>query len=354
MAGSTGRPLRFPLCSQRTRGPRGAGSTALLFLVVLLAGCAQEREHTGSSVELPLPDFVIPGAIAVLPVVEPADRARLSLGRDLYNDARLSADDSVSCASCHDLDRGGADPGNAVSVGAFGRPGRVNAPTVFNAVYNFAQFWDGRAVSLEEQIAMSMADPVEMDLTAADVVDKLGGDRALVARFRRVYREGLTEHNLVDAIAYYVRALVTPNSPFDRYLQGERSAVGQDVIDGYATFQRLGCISCHQGRNVGGNMFQRMGAMIDFFDDEDHLSDADLGRYNVTGRERDRFVFKVPGLRNVADTPPYFHDGSADTLEDAVQIMVQHQLARPATTDEVASIIAFLGSLSGELDESLR
>jgi cytochrome c peroxidase len=336
-------------------GIRRFGSLFLVCLVsVMVVACGPAGDRPVAAVELPLPDFVVPGPVAALPPAQPADPVRIALGRSLYHEVRLSADGSVSCASCHDLEQGGADPARAVSVGVYGREGRINTPTVFNATFNFAQFWDGRAQTLEEQIALSLADPLEMDQSAAQAARKLSDDADLNAAFRRVYRDGLTADNIVDALAYYVRALTTPDAPFDRYLRGDVSAVSADVIEGYGLFQTLGCVSCHHGRNVGGNLFQRMGVMADYFESGTERSDADLGRYNVTGRERDRHVFKVPGLRNVAERPPYFHDGSAATLQEAVQTMVRFQLGRSASDDDVDRIVAFLRSLSGDLPEHVR
>jgi cytochrome c peroxidase len=334
---------------------RRLGGLFLMCLVsIMLAACGQPGDRAGGEIELPLPDFIVPGAIAALPQPQPVDPARIALGRQLFNDARLSADESVSCASCHILEQGGADPGRVHSVGVHGREGRINTPSVLNAAFNVAQFWDGRARTLEEQLALSLADPLEMDQSAAHGARKLAVDADLNAAFRGVYRDGLTAENLIDVLAYYVRALTTPDAPFDRYLRGDPSAVDEEAIEGYALFQTLGCISCHHGRNVGGNLFQRMGVMDDYFAAVGERSIADRGRYNVTGRERDRHVFKVPSLRNVAERPPYFHDGSAWTLQEAVQTMVRYQLGRPASDEDIELIVAFLRSLSGELPEIVR
>jgi cytochrome c peroxidase len=192
-----------------------------------------------------------------------------------------------------------------------------------------------------------------MDSDWPHVIAKLTNDAEFVARFRHEYSDGLTEVNIIDAIATYMRALVVTDSAFDRYLSGDEAAISPEAKEGYRLFLELGCVSCHQGPNVGGNMYQRFGVIGDYFADRGNQSEADLGRYNVTGRERDKYVFKVPSLRNVANTAPYFHDGSAETLEDAVSIMIEYQLGRSVDADQRSAIIAFLSSLAGEVGDEL-
>jgi cytochrome c peroxidase len=287
------------------------------------------------------------------PPALPTDKVRL--GRALFLDVRLSRDDTLSCAGCHDLSGAGND-GRPVSIGVGGAAGGVNAPTVFNASLNFVQFWDGRAASLEEQAAGPVHNPVEMASTWAEVIAKLEADDVFRREFRRVYPDGITAKNLVDAIAAFERTLLTGNAPFDRYLRGDTRAIDERARAGYRNFRELGCASCHQGVNIGGNMFQRFGIMADYFADRAQnrpVGTADLGRYNVTGREEDRHVFKVPGLRNVAQTAPYFHDGSVATLEEAVAIMGRYQLGRELSRAEVASLVVFLQTLTGDRPASL-
>lgn len=284
--------------------------------------------------------------ILPLPPV-PALRAdRVALGERLFSDKRLSADNSLACFSCHDLTHGGAD-GRRVSVGIGGALGKINAPTVFNSSLNFVQFWDGRAASLEEQAAGPIHNPLELGSSWADVLARLGQDAGLVAEFRRAYTDGVTAANVADALASFERTLLTRNSRFDRYLLGDHSALTAQEIEGYRRFLELGCSSCHQGVLLGGNMYQKFGVLGDFFAGQPE-SKADLGRYNVTGRAEDRHVFKVPGLRNVALTAPYFHSGSVDTLEHAVLIMGRYQLGRDIPESDVQAIVAFLNSLTGE------
>jgi cytochrome c peroxidase len=295
-------------------------------------------------------------ALLPLPMVPDIPPEKIALGRELFSDVRLSADNTLACAGCHDLETAGHDR-RRFSIGVQGAEGSVNAPTVFNAALNFAQFWDGRADSLEEQASGPVHNPVEMASSWPEVIGKLDADEKFKSRFLRIYPNGITAANLVDAIASFERTLLTTNAPFDRYLLGDLKAIGERAKLGYRRFKDLGCASCHQGVNIGGNMFQRFGIMTDYRPPKakpGSVSTADLGRFNVTGREEDRKVFKVPGLRNVSATPPYFHDGSAATLDDAIIIMGRVQLGRELSKDEVDSLVAFLNTLTGERPASLR
>lgn len=285
-------------------------------------------------------------AIAPLPHAPPLPAAKVALGERLFRDVRLSRDDSRACVSCHDLGRGGADR-LKVSIGVGGAAGGINAPTVFNSGFNFVQFWDGRAASLEEQAAGPIHNPSEMGSSWPEVLPKLRADTRYAGEFSRLYPDGITAANVVDAIATFERSLVTPDSRFDRYLRGERDALTAQEAAGYRRFRDLGCSSCHQGVLLGGNMYQKFGVLRDYFAGRP-LTPADLGRYNVTRHEADRHVFKVPGLRNVALTAPYFHDASAHTLEDAVIIMARHQLGRDLAPGDLAALAAFLRSLTGQ------
>lgn len=278
---------------------------------------------------------------AAAPMAEKAQ-----LGKRLFFETRLSRDDSISCASCHDLSRGGVDR-QAGSIGIGGQLGPINAPTVFNASLNFVQFWDGRAASLEEQAAGPVHNPLEMGSNWAEVIAKLQQDASYRSAFARLYPAGISGEAITDAIAAFERTLITPNSRFDRFLLGDADALNELEQNGYRRFLDLGCASCHQGAGIGGNMFQRFGVMADYFHGRPEKP-ADLGRFNVTGKEEDRHVFKVPGLRNVALTAPYFHDASAQTLEEAVMIMGRYQLGRKLSNDDLQAITAFLRTLTGE------
>jgi cytochrome c peroxidase len=275
------------------------------------------------------------------------DPGKVALGARLFQDPRLSADNTLSCASCHRLAQGGAD-GRAQSVGVGGALGPINAPTVYNSGFNLAQFWDGRAASLEEQAAGPIHNPLEMASNWAQVLDKLRADPSYLAQFAALYPDGLTSSNAQDAIAAFERSLVTPDSPLDLWLAGDQTALSPQALRGYRLFKSYGCVACHQGVNLGGNLYQRMGALGDYFGDRGtEVRPADLGRFNVTGDPEDRHLFKVPGLRLAALTPPYFHDGSAATLEEAIRVMARYQLGRTVSQEDMADIAAFLRSAVG-------
>lgn len=268
---------------------------------------------------------------------------KVALGGRLFRDPALSADGTVSCASCHPLERGGAD-GQVLSRGVGGALGGANSPTVFNVGLNLAQFWDGRAATLEEQVGGPLTHPAEMAATWPAVLDRLGRSPH-AADFRRLYGAAPTEAAVRDALAQFERALVSVDSPFDRWLAGDEAALTEQQKRGYALFKSYGCASCHQGAAVGGNMFQRFGVYGNWFADRGRAAPADLGRFNVTGKPADRHVFKVPSLRLVTLTAPYFHDGSVADLRQAVRIMARYQLGRDMAEADIDPIVAFLGSL---------
>jgi len=285
--------------------------------------------------------------IKPIPQAIQLDNRKVKLGEKLFHDPSLSRDGTVSCASCHNLQTGGTDR-LTHSVGIKKAEGPINAPTVFNSAFHFKQFWDGRAESLEDQVDGPAQAEKEMGSTWNDIIAKLQRSPAYVATFGQIYPDGIQPANIRNAIAEFERSLITPNSRFDRYLRGDNSALTDDEREGYRKFKLYGCITCHQGVNVGGNMFQPFGLMGDYFADRGNITKSDLGRYNVTGKEEDKFVFKVPSLRNVALTAPYFHDGSAKTLEAAVTTMAQYQLGRELPTEDRDQIVKFLKSLTGE------
>jgi cytochrome c peroxidase len=279
------------------------------------------------------------------------DPARAEIGARLFTDSRLSSSGRMSCASCHNIAKGGADA-TRYSLGVRGQPTPTNVPTVLNAALNFRQSWNGRAASLEAQIDDVMQNPDELGATWDHVLRTVASDPIYRSSFAAAYKDGVTRENIRNALASYQRTLITPNSRFDRYLLGDADAITPAEKAGYAKFKQYGCVACHQGVNVGGNMFQKFGVMGNYFAKRGNLSDADLGRFLVTKLEADKHVFKVPSLRNVARTAPYFHDGSAATLEEAVAVMFRYQLGRVATPEDRSAIVLFLNTLNGEVGEA--
>ena len=282
--------------------------------------------------------------IRPLPLASGANPARAALGRALFYDLRLSRDNNQSCASCHLLQRGGADT-RALSLGAGGIANRFNTPTVYNSTFNFRQTWTGRHSTINGLLEHVMSRPSGLASSWELVASRLTGDEAMTKQFNAVYGEGARAELLKDALGHYLKSLNTP-SRFDRYLRGDKAAISTDEQAGYARFKRFGCVSCHQGINVGGNMYQRFGVMREPAPGAGIATDQ--GRFDVTGREADRRMLRVPGLRNVALTAPYFHNGSVATLEEAVDAMFKYQLGRDASPADKALIVAFLKTLSGE------
>ncbi len=277
------------------------------------------------------------------------DKAKAELGYALFHDPRLSVDNTVSCASCHSLETAGVD-NLRYSQGVDGQLGGVNAPTVFNAVYNFVQFWDGRAGTLAEQAAGPPLNPVEMaSVSFDDIIAKLKADRMFAKRFAEVYPEGMTEATLTDAIEQFERTLITPDSRFDKWLRGDDEAITAEELEGYELFKRYDCATCHAGPNLGGLSYELMGLRRHYFAERGlELTNEDNGRYKETQRERDRHRFKVPGLRNVELTWPYYHDGTRETLEDAVRDMGLYQSGVELSPEETEKITLFLKTLTGE------
>ena len=278
------------------------------------------------------------------------DLEKVALGRALFHDPRLSKDDTTACVSCHDLANGG-DDGLRVSVGTGGQAGTINSPTVFNTGLNFKQFWDGRADTLEEQIDGPVQSPIELGSLWPEVIAKLHAHESYPARFTALYPDGINRKNVKNALAEFMKSLTTPNSRFDQWLRGDDDALTALEERGYTLFKLYGCVSCHQGANVGGNMFQVFGVLNNYFEKRGNITDADLGRYNITADPLDRHAFKVPSLRVAALTAPYLHDGSAATLRDAVDAMFEFQLGRSAPDADKVAIVAFIETLAGDNKE---
>jgi len=320
---------------------------AFLLVLPLIAACEQKPENTPAT--LVINPVVSEGPITPIPTDSKLDANVVKLGRALFTDPRLSRDNTISCAHCHPLDRYGTD-GLPSSVGIEGRVGKLNAPTVYNSAFNFRQFWDGRAGSLEEQVDGPLTHPDEMDTTSLDILKKLYDDPKFRQLAQEAFGQPLDAKLARVALATFQRSLTTPDAPFDRFLRGDESALSPLAHEGWRLFREIGCISCHQGVNVGGNMYSRLGQFDTYFIHREPEI-VDFGRYNLTGKEEDRFKFKVPSLRNVAKTPPYFHDGAVTTLPEAVERIARSQLGVRLSTTERDALVAFLESLTGQLPE---
>ncbi len=287
-------------------------------------------------------------SITPIPIEADYDIVKAELGKILFVDKDLSLDRSTSCESCHSFEHGGADPRD-VSIGVSSTSGNIQSPTVFNARYNFKQFWNGRADTLKQQASAPIHNPVEMNMSDKMVEHRLNNSQMYRALFEKVYADKeIKFEQVLDAIVEFEKALTTPNGLFDRYLRGEID-LSADQARGYRRFKELGCVICHNGVNVGGNSFQKMGLFVPYRYDESY---PDL--YSITKKEHHKNVFKIPTLRNIELTAPYFHDASVDTLEDAVMLMGMHDLGIIIEEQDVEDIVIFLKTLTGETPEILR
>ena len=269
--------------------------------------------------------------------------AQVELGKKLYFDPRLSKSGFISCNSCHNLSMGGTD-NLPTSIGDHWNKGPINAPTVLNSSLNLAQFWDGRAADLKAQAGGPIANPGEMGFTHKLAVDVLESIPQYRVEFKQVFgTDKITIDEVTQAIAEFEKTLVTPNSRFDQWLLGKNNALTPEELAGYNLFKNSGCVACHNGEAVGGNSFQKMGVVEPY-----KAKSSAEGLSAVTGKDADRFKFKVPTLRNVEMTYPYFHDGAAKTLSDAVETMGRIQLGKKFSNKENAEIVAFLKTLTGD------
>jgi cytochrome c peroxidase len=322
-------------------------ATATLALAFLLiasnsAGAQDNLLESAQATFKPIPETppAVPGVKAT--------PDRVELGKMLYFEPRLSASHSISCNSCHIVGLGGVDV-METSLGHRWQHGGRNAPTVLNAVFNTAQFWDGRAKNLEQQAGGPMVNPVEMGTTHQHVVEQLSDIPGYVAMFKKAFPDDpkpINIKNVEDAIALFEATLITPNAPFDRYLKGDENALTAEQKEGLRLFMDNGCSGCHNGINVGGGMYAPFGVVER--PGADILPPNDKGRFEVTKTVSDEYVFKVPTLRNIALTPPYFHSGKSWDLRQAVGVMGASQLGIQLTGDEIGKITAFLQSLTGE------
>lgn len=277
--------------------------------------------------------------------IEPAkitNTAKVDLGKKLFFDPRLSKSGVISCNSCHNLSAGGSD-NRISSIGHNWSVGPINSPTVLNSSYNIAQFWDGRAKTLQEQAGGPIANPKEMGSTHQLAIEVIKSIPQYREEFKRVYNDSVSIEHATDAIAAFEETLVTPDSRFDLWLKGNTGAINQQELAGYELFKSVGCIGCHMGPAVGGNMYQKMGLIKPY-----KTSNPAEGRAAVTGQEQQKYFFKVPTLRNIELTYPYFHDGAVWTLEEAVKTMADIQLGRDLNKEEISNIVAFLKTLTGK------
>jgi cytochrome c peroxidase len=271
---------------------------------------------------------------------------KIELGKKLFNEKKLSLDETLSCNSCHDLKTFGVD-NKRTSSGLNGQLGVRNSPTVYNAALHVAQFWDGRARDVEEQALGPVMNPVEMAMPAeVEVMKRLAADPDYAKLFASAFPgegEPLTFKNMGSAIGAFERTLITP-SRVDEYLGGNNDALSAGELKGFVTFRDLGCAACHSGATFGGQMFQKIGVVKPYMT-------KDEGRFAITKQETEKYVFKVPSLRNVEKTAPYFHDGSVQTLPEAVNLMAEYQLGKTLTEEQTNDLVTFLNSLTGAPQE---
>lgn len=321
MRNPTGHPLSFRFHTMKHAALR---ILAPAFLAVALH--AQSNE--------PIQPIEAPKAV---------DAAKAELGKKLFFDPRLSKSGFISCNSCHNLSMGGTD-NIPSSVGHNWNKGPINSPTVLNASLNFVQFWDGRAPDLKAQAAGPIANPGEMGSTHDLAVAVIASIPKYREEFAKAFgSDGVDIDRVTTAIAEFEKTLVTPNSRFDQWLRGKSDALTDVELAGYRLFKDSGCVACHSGPGVGGSMYQKMGLVAPY-----HADSPAQGRFDVTRKEADRFMFKVPTLRNVELTYPYFHDGRAKTLSEAVSTMGRIQLGKEFKPEEVSRIVAFLKTLTGD------
>ena len=325
-------------------------------LVVLAGACAaaqHDREHTETAaLDAPSQSYAtVDAPFEPLPLAIGGGPAAV-LGKKLYSDSIMSIDGTLTCFSCHDVKKGGTDGLPTARVAS--RPtGQINTGTIFNLAFNFRFNWNGKFVTLLNHINGPVTGKNLMGMSWPVLLERVQDVEEYRRMFRDVYDDGVTIENIQHAVTEYQLSLVTPNAPFDRYLRGEDDALDQGEKQGLELFKSLGCVSCHQGINIGGNLFAKIGVIGDYFVDRERdgrggLVDADFGRYQVTKLEEHKHVFRVPSLRNVACTGPYFHDGSIEELEDVVEAMGRYQLGRTLTIDEKSLLVRFLKTLTGE------
>ncbi len=284
--------------------------------------------------------------IEPIPKTPLIDQKKALLGKMLFFDPKLSKDGTVACASCHNT-LSGADR-KALSIGVFGKKGSANAPSVFNSRFNFRQMWNGRAKDLKEQVRLPITNPIEMDMDIPKIERYLRSDPRYASLFEKIYHRKANFEDMSDAIAEFEKALITPDSRFDRYLRGEITLSPKEMR-GWRLFKSLGCITCHNGINIGGNSFQKLGLINPY-----PRKKGSPDRYALTRSKIDKNIYKVPSLRNVALSAPYFHDGSIATLKEAIEKMAHYNLGLSLSDEQTESLLAFLKSLTGKCPAILK
>jgi cytochrome c peroxidase len=341
MSPSRARPQIGGSSDAALRGGRVFVGATVLFLTATFAAALLSLAR-GASMSGPANEPITP-----LPTVVDVDPQKARLGERLFNDPRLSRGDRLACSTCHRLDKGGDDDQRR-TIGGDGTLLEFNTSTVFNAAMSFRLNWRGNFRTIEEQNEATLNGKALLGTGWGELLPKLSADPDYRESFASLYGGEPARDSVLDALATFEKSLITPNARFDRYLRGEQDAISADEKEGYRLFKENGCIACHQGVNVGGNLFQKFGVFADPFAKQTEITEADLGRFSITDVESDRHVFRVPSLRNIAVTAPYFHDGRTASLEDAVKIMARNQLGRDLDASDLTLIVKFLGTLTGE------
>jgi len=290
--------------------------------------------------------------ITPIPLDIKYDKQKALLGKKLFYDTRLSKSDTISCANCHLLEDGG-DDNMQYSFGVDGQQGTLNAPTVLNAVFNFSQMRDGSAKDLADQVHFPITNPVEMGTTYKSIISKLKDDKEYKKLFNQAYGEDIKKESINDALSQFQTALTTPNSRFDKYLRGDKNALSKDEKDGFELFKKNGCAACHNGVNIGGNLYQRVGILTPYKHEEIDKT-HELGRFNVTKKEYDKYLAKVPSLRNIELTAPYLHNGTVSNLEAMVRFMLKYQVGMNQNKKDIKKIVLFLKTLTGDTPSILK
>jgi cytochrome c peroxidase len=322
-----------------------SGLLLVIGILIVYAASKESNITNFNNKTLTTFDFIeVSGPIQPIPHISSIDENWLQLGKALFNSTLLSKDNTVSCASCHLVNQGG-DDGFPVSIGINQSMGTRNSPTVLNSVFSFRQFWDGRSSDLADQASGPIHNPIEMGEDFPSIIKKLKKSKEFTRAFNQINENGITAEAIIQAIVTFEESLVTPDAPIDLYVKGDENALTEQQKAGYKKFINLGCVSCHQGVNIGGNLYQKIGRISS-------VPPAllnDTGRFELSQKESDRYVFKVPSLRNIKRTAPYFHNGSVSTLEEAIDIMAKGQLGITLTKQDTDDLLALFDAFNGRL-----